>query len=66
MNEPILTFPWNRAQDPEFLQTREWLATNGLGGYASGTLLGIPTRRYHAHFIPNLPRRGGPSFSPAR
>lgn len=58
MNEPILTFPWNRAQDPEFLRTREWLATNGLGGYASGTLLGIPARRYHAHFTPNLPRRG--------
>ncbi len=58
MNEPILTFPWNREQDPEFLRTREWLVTNGLGGYASGTLLNIPTRRYHAHFIPNLPRRG--------
>ena len=26
---------------------REWLATNGIGGYASGTVSGVPTRRYH-------------------
>ncbi len=31
---------------PETLLTREWLVTNGLGGYASGTLSGVPTRRY--------------------
>jgi predicted glycogen debranching enzyme len=27
--------------------TREWLITNGLGGYASGTVAGPNTRRYH-------------------
>jgi glycogen debranching enzyme len=27
--------------------TREWLTTNGLGGYASGTAGGANTRRYH-------------------
>jgi predicted glycogen debranching enzyme len=27
--------------------TREWLVTNGLGGYASGTVTGPNTRRYH-------------------
>jgi predicted glycogen debranching enzyme len=27
--------------------TREWLVTNGLGGYASGTVAGLNTRRYH-------------------
>ncbi|MBE0466618.1 MAG: glycogen debranching enzyme N-terminal domain-containing protein [Candidatus Desulforudis sp.] len=26
---------------------REWLVTNGLGGFASGTLVGANTRRYH-------------------
>jgi len=26
---------------------REWLLTNGLGGYASGTAVGMNTRRYH-------------------
>jgi predicted glycogen debranching enzyme len=28
--------------------TREWLETDGLGGFASGTVAGIRTRRYHA------------------
>ncbi len=28
--------------------TREWLETDGLGGFASGTVCGIRTRRYHA------------------
>jgi predicted glycogen debranching enzyme len=28
--------------------TREWLEADGLGGYASGTVPGIRTRRYHA------------------
>jgi predicted glycogen debranching enzyme len=28
-------------------QTREWLVTNGIGGFASGTIAGILTRRYH-------------------
>jgi len=26
---------------------REWLVANGIGGYASGTVSGVPTRRYH-------------------
>jgi len=34
---------------------REWLATNGLGGYASGTLDGVFTRRYHGLLIATLP-----------
>ena len=28
--------------------SREWLATNGIGGFASSTVLGCNTRRYHA------------------
>src|SRR5688572_1991000 len=27
--------------------TREWLETNGLGGSASSTIVGLNTRRYH-------------------
>src|SRR5262245_59148218 len=34
---------------------REWLVTNGLGGYASGTLCGVSTRRYHGLLIAALP-----------
>ena len=35
--------------------TREWLVTNGLGGYASGTVPGVITRRYHGLLIAALP-----------
>ena len=33
---------------------REWLVTNGLGGYASGTISGINTRRYHGLLVAAL------------
>jgi predicted glycogen debranching enzyme len=33
----------------------EWLVTNGLGGYASGTVLGLMTRRYHGLLTAALP-----------
>ncbi len=39
-------------------QEREWLETDGLGGYASGTALGLRTRRYHALLVG---ARGTPS-----
>jgi predicted glycogen debranching enzyme len=42
-------------QDVRELIEREWLVTNGMGGYASGTLLGMPTRRYHGYLIAALP-----------
>ena len=38
---------------------REWLVTNGLGGYASGTLDGLLTRRYHGLLIAALPNPFG-------
>jgi predicted glycogen debranching enzyme len=37
----------DECRDFEGAITREWLATNGLGGYASGTVAGPNTRRYH-------------------
>lgn len=30
---------------------KEWLITNGRGGYASGTAVGIPTRKYHGLLV---------------
>jgi predicted glycogen debranching enzyme len=30
---------------------REWLVTNGLGGYACGTVAGVATRRYHGLLV---------------
>lgn len=41
-------------QAAEVLQ-REWLITNGLGGYASGTISGQVTRRYHGLLVAALP-----------
>jgi len=38
---------------------REWLVCNGLGGYASGTVGGAPTRRYHGYLIAALPNPAG-------
>jgi predicted glycogen debranching enzyme len=31
----------------DLAQSKEWLVTNGIGGYASGTVAGVLTRRYH-------------------
>ena len=33
---------------------REWLVTNGIGGYASGTIAGLLTRRYHGLLVAAL------------
>ena len=35
-------------------ERREWLVTNGLGGYASGTVAGTLTRRYHGLLVATL------------
>src|ERR1700685_1118918 len=37
------------------LNYTEWLVTNGLGGYASGTLGGTLTRVFHGYLISALP-----------
>ena len=35
----------------EALLRKEWLIANGRGGYASSTLAGVPTRRYHGLLV---------------
>lgn len=40
--------------DLEAAIQREWLVTNGIGGYASGTVTGINTRRYHGLLVAAL------------
>jgi predicted glycogen debranching enzyme len=58
-------FSWQRSADDrnsdewETLLSREWLVTNGLGGYASGTVSGAPTRRFHGVLIAALPAPHG-------
>jgi len=49
---------WNRIQrqtPTEELLEREWLVTNGLGGYASGSVAGVCTRRFHGLLVAALP-----------
>ncbi|GAB1724772.1 MAG: glycogen debranching protein [Nitrospira sp. CR1.1] len=43
-----MTIDSRRCQDLERALSLEWLETNGRGGYASGTVAGANTRRYHA------------------
>ena len=57
MNEPIRTLPPGLAGDD--VVTREWLVSNGLGGYASGTVAGVNTRRYHGLLVAALPNPHG-------
>ncbi len=46
---------WDQEKGDDAEQQREWIVTNGLGGYASGTVCGVPTRRYHGLLIAALP-----------
>jgi predicted glycogen debranching enzyme len=55
----IIKSPRDRADETiaagERPPRREWLVTNGLGGYASGTVAGMLTRRYHGMLVASLP-----------
>src|ERR1043165_8477271 len=57
MDDWVLRLPWSRESGApaETLLAREWLVTNGLGGYASGTLAGVAARRYHGLLVAALP-----------
>jgi len=45
----------SRDENPVTEVPREWLVTNGLGGYASATISGAITRRHHGFLIAALP-----------
>src|SRR4029450_13260180 len=51
----VIPHPMDPRGEPTFMPRREWLVTNGLGGYASGTVAGVITRRYHGILIAALP-----------
>jgi predicted glycogen debranching enzyme len=46
---------WSRREPASTLVDREWLLSNGLGGYAFGSLGSVVTRRYHGLLIAALP-----------
>src|ERR1700681_1876358 len=52
----VRSMKWDGAHmSRELLLNREWIVTNGLGGYASGTVSGAITRRYHGLLVAALP-----------
>ncbi|MEB3283492.1 MAG: amylo-alpha-1,6-glucosidase [Lyngbya sp.] len=50
----IITFGREICCDLASAESREWLITNGIGGYASGTIAGLLTRRYHGLLLAAL------------
>ncbi|MBS4031267.1 MAG: glycogen debranching enzyme family protein [Clostridiales bacterium] len=49
---PNVAGSWEKAAE------KEWLLTNGRGGYAGGTISGANTRRYHGLLISSPPQGG--------
>src|SRR5215211_82286 len=55
-SELVRTLEWSPTQEGrQSLTWKEWLVTNGLGGYATGTVSGSVTRRYHGFLVAALP-----------
>ena len=50
----MIQFTKETCGDLDAALRREWLETNGLGGFASSTIVGLNTRRYHGYWW--LPR----------
>jgi len=56
--ETVVRTGWRPEDGADALLDREWLVANGLGGYATGTLAGVCTRRYHGLLVAALPGLG--------
>src|SRR5688572_6149072 len=62
IDEIILNrMPWRKTEEPDpvLLLAREWIVTNGLGGYASMSVSGACTRRYHGLLVSAFPAPAG-------
>ena len=55
----MINFDKSVCSDLEGSLSREWLETNGIGGFACGTLAGANTRRYHGLLTAALNPPGG-------
>jgi predicted glycogen debranching enzyme len=51
-----MSLAWGReiCGDLSLAESREWLCTNGIGDFASGTVPGVLTRRYHGLLVAAL------------
>jgi glycogen debranching enzyme len=50
----LINFDHHICSDFELATSKEWLETNGLGGFASSTIIGCNTRRYHGLLVAAL------------
>lgn len=50
----MIEFGRGTCDDQHAATRREWLVTNGIGGFASGSVSGILTRRYHGWLVAAL------------
>jgi predicted glycogen debranching enzyme len=51
---PTLSLGRTTCGNIDLSHRHEWLVTNGIGGYASGTVAGLNTRRYHGILVAAL------------
>ena len=47
----MIQFDESICRDLDLACRREWLETNGIGGFASSTIIGLNTRRYHGLLV---------------
>lgn len=59
MKLPSISLSGKLLSDVDEALRKEWIITNGLGGYASSTVLGLNTRKYHGLLVAafNPPRK---------
>ncbi|MGA7733640.1 MAG: glycogen debranching enzyme N-terminal domain-containing protein, partial [Chloroflexia bacterium] len=50
----MLVLPRETCIDLDQSLNKDWLVTNGIGGYASSTVPGVNTRRYHGLLVAAL------------
>ena len=50
----MMQFDASSCTNLDIASSREWLETNGLGGFASSTICGLNTRRYHGLLVAAL------------
>ena len=54
MKLPVISLSGKQLASFDEAIKKEWLVTNGLGGYASSTILGVNTRKYHGLLVAAL------------
>ncbi len=53
-DRPVISFGRETCSDFYFATQQEWIETNGLGSYASSTIVGANVRRYHGLLVASL------------